>query len=155
MPAIAAHRAPCQRRSSKSSSKAARAQSQNKTALPAVNASRNRLHHCQGRGKFGAEQIAEAAALIATAAPRRATVLSRRSRSPTAAISSDNPTVAPRKPRSSDKKPLLATTENTPDDFVDATPYASRPLLKLRRRNICTSSFNPPSGRGTQNRDRT
>jgi hypothetical protein len=72
------------------------------------------LHHCQGDGKVGAERIAEAAAATASAAPRSATALSRRSRSATQAISKDNPTTAPRKPRSTDKRPRLPTIRNSP-----------------------------------------
>jgi len=124
IPTSAAHKAPCQRRSTKSSSKAARAHSQKTAGPPEDNASRNRLHHGQDRGKVGAEQIAEAAALTMSAAPRRATVLSRRSRSATQASSKDNPTAAPRRPRSIDKKPLLPT--------IGTTPYSAHDLVANR-----------------------
>src|SRR3984957_20284008 len=107
--ATAAHKTPCQNRGTKSSSKAARAHSQNTTEFALDNASSNRPHHSKGRGKFGAEQIIEAAAPIASAAPSSAAMLSRRSRSARAAISRHKATAAPRKPRSIDIKPLLPT----------------------------------------------
>ena len=71
-------------------------------------------------GTFGAEQITEAAAPIASAAPSSAAVLSRRSRSAMAAISRHNATTAPRNPRSIDIKPLVSTTGNTPNAIADA-----------------------------------
>src|SRR5882762_5452104 len=89
-PTMTAHKAPCQGRSTKSSSKVARAHSQKMTAPPQDNASRNRLQYCQGHGNPGAEQIVEAAALTTSAALNRETVLWPRSRSNTPAISKDN-----------------------------------------------------------------
>src|ERR1700730_8014820 len=59
--------------------KTARAHNQKTTELPHDNDRINRLPHGQGRGNVGAEQIAEAAAPITSAAPRHATVLAERS----------------------------------------------------------------------------
>ena len=129
--ATAAHKTPCQNRGTKSSSKAARAHSQNTTQFALDNASSNRPHHANGRGNVGAEQIIEAAAPIASAAPSNAAVLSRRSRSARAAISRHNATTAPRNPRSIDIKPLVPTIGNTPNAIVEPRRLAHTPWAQL------------------------
>src|SRR6201995_2369667 len=129
--ATAAHKTPCQGRGTKSSSKAARAHSQNTTQFALDNASSNRPHHANGRGNVGAEQTIEAATPIASAAPSSAAVLSRRSRSAKVAISRHNATTAPRNPRSIDIKPLVPTIGNTPNAIVEPRRLAHTPRAQL------------------------
>ena len=112
MPTTISHKAPCQRRTTKSSSNVARAHSQTITGLAATI---GKVHHSVDFGTNGAVAITYAAPEAAMAAARSLIASRGRARtSMTATAIRNRAAVAPRRPRSSAAIPMLFIVRTIP-----------------------------------------